>query len=205
MTTVLAGLAPAHPHDKGLVALGLDTPSPHEGWFRDLDHALEWVEAELLRERWPEVAADEAIEVGETQLAKGLPHAELEVLQSRLGATDVEAGKVLFERGAAGDALYVISRGLIEIRVATDAPDGQSRRLAVFGPGCIFGETAILMRGLRTADAVCVKPARLYELRREALLELERLFPVVHAKIISNLNLHLATRLMATTEIARGR
>jgi SulP family sulfate permease len=163
------------------------------------------VEAELLRDRWPEVAADEVVEVGHTQLARGLPHAELEVLQSHLGATDVEAGKVLFERGAAGDALYVISQGLIEIRVATDAPGGQSRRLAVFGPGCIFGETAMLTRGPRTADAVCVKAARLYELRREALLELEGLFPVIHAKLIANLNLHLATRLMATTEIARGR
>ena len=205
VTTLLAGLDPANPHDKGMVALGLDTPSPQDRWFRDLDHALEWVEAELLRERWPEVAADEAIELGQTHLAKGLPRAELEVLQSHLGATDVEAGSVLFERGAAGDALYVISQGLIEIRVATDAPGGLSRRLAVFGPGCIFGETAMLMRGPRTADAVCVKPARLYELRREALLELEGLYPVIHAKIIANLNLHLATRLMATTEIARGR
>jgi SulP family sulfate permease len=205
VTTLLAGLDPANAHDRGLVALGLDTPSPQDRWFRDLDHALEWVEAELLRERWPEVAADEAIELRQTHLAKGLPRAELEVLQSHLGATDVEAGKVLFERGAAGDALYVISQGLIEIRVATDAPGGHSRRLAVFGPGCIFGETAMLTRGPRTADAVCVKAARLYELRREALLELEGLFPVIHAKLIANLNLHLATRLMATTEIARGR
>jgi SulP family sulfate permease len=205
VTTLLAGLDPASPHDRALVALGLDNPSPAERWFPDLDHALEWVEAELLRERWPEVAADQGVDVGATQLAKGLPHAELEVLRSHLGATDVEAGKVLFERGAAGDALYVIGQGLIEIRVATDTPGGHTRRLAVFGPGCIFGETAMLMHGPRTADAVCVKPARLYELRRDALLELEGLFPVIHAKIMANLNLHLATRLAATTEIARGR
>ena len=205
VTTLLAGLDAAHPHDRGLVALGLDAPSPKDRWFPDLDYALEWVEAELLRERWPEVAADEAVTVGRTQLAKGLPHAELEVLESHLGARNVEAGTVLFERGAAGDALYVISQGLIEIRVTTDGPGAHSRRLAVFGPGCIFGETAMLTLAPRTADAVCVKPARLYELRREALLELEGLFPAIHAKLLANLNLHLATRLIATTQIARGR
>jgi sulfate permease, SulP family len=205
VTTVLAGLDPAHPRDRDFVALGLDTPSPQDRWFRDLDHALEWVEAELLRERWPEVAADEAIELARTHLAKGLPRAELEVLRAHLGVTDVEAGKVLFERGAVGDALYAISQGLIEIRVATDAPGGHSRRLAVFGPGCIFGEIAMLTRGPRTADAVCVKPARLYELRHDALLELEGLFPMIHAKLIANLNLNLMTRLIVATEIARGR
>ena len=203
--TLLAGLDPENPRDKGLVALGLDSPSPQEHWFRDLDHALEWVEAELLRERWPETVADEAIGVGDTLLAKGLTRAELEVLQSHLGVTDLDAGKVLFERGAEGDALYVISQGLIEIRVATTAQGGYSRRLAAIGPGCIFGEIAMLTRGPRTADAVCVKPARFYVLQRNKLLELERLFPVIHAKIIANLNLHLVTRLMATTEIARER
>lgn len=205
VTTLLAGLDPANPHDRGLVALGLDTPSPKERWFRDLDHALEWVEGELLRDRWPEVAADQPVELAKTELARGLPGPEMEVLQSHLTVAEFEAGTVLFERGAAGAALYVIARGLVEIRVSTDVADRGSQRLAVFGPGRIFGETAMLTGGPRTADAVCVKPARLYELRHESLLELEGLYPVIHGKIIANLNLHLATRLMATTEIARGR
>jgi SulP family sulfate permease len=205
VTTLLAGLDPENPRDKALVALGLDAPSPHEHWFRDLDHALEWVEAKLLRERWPEVVSDEAIGVGDTLLAKGLSRVELDVLQTHLGTTDLEAGKLLFGRGAEGDALYVISRGLIEIRVPTVAQVGHHRRLAVIGPGCIFGETAMLSGGPRTADAVCVKPVRLYVLRRHELIELERLHPAIHAKIIANLNMHLLTRLMATTEIARDR
>jgi len=201
--TLLAGLDPKNPRDQGLVALGLDSPSPHEHWFRDLDHALEWVEAELLRERWPEIVADKAIGVGDTLLAKGLSRAELEVLQSHLGVMDLDAEKLLFERGAEGDALYVISQGLVEIRVSTNAEAGHNRRLAAIGPGCLFGEITMLTSGPRTADAVCVKPARLYLLRRDALLEIERLYPVIHAKIIVNLNLHLVARLTATTEIAR--
>jgi hypothetical protein len=173
VTTLLAALDPANPHDRGLVALGLDTPSPQDRWFRDLDHALEWIEAELLRERWPEVAADKVVEVGDTQLAKGLPRAELEVLQSHLAAADVEAGRVLFERGAPGDALYVITQGLIEIRVATDAPDGHSRRLLAY-PGHLASRRADVGAAHRRCG---VLPAQLYELRRDALLELEGRFP----------------------------
>jgi SulP family sulfate permease len=203
--TLLAGLDTENPRDKGLVALGLDTPSPQEYWFRDLDHALEWVEAELLRERWPEAATDDAIGLGDTLLAKGMSPAEMTALQPHLGVTDLEAGTLLFERGAEGDSLYVISQGLIEICVSTNAQGGQNRRLAVIGPGCIFGEITMLTNGPRTADAVCVKPARLYVLRRDGLLEIERLFPGIHAKIIVNLNQHLVTRLTATTEIARER
>ncbi len=205
VTTLLAGLDPSNPHDKALVDLGLNVPDPNDHWFCDLDHALERVEAELLRDRWPEVAADQPVELAETELARGLPGPELEVLRSHLTIADFDAGTVLFERGAAGSAMYVIARGLVEIRVNTDAASRGSQRLAVFGPGRIFGETAMLTRGPRTADAICVKPTRLYELRSESLLELEGLYPVIHAKLIANLNLHLATRLKATTEIARGR
>lgn len=39
----------------------------------------------------------------------------------------------------------------------------------------------------------------------EALPELEGQLPAIHAKFSASLYLHLAARLMATTEIARGR
>lgn len=204
ITTLLAGLHPSNPHDHSLIELGLDTPAPAEHWFRDLDHALEWVEAELLREHWPDVAADQPVELTESQLARGLQRAEQDMLSSHLKPADFDAGAVLFERGTPGAALYVIARGLVEIRVNSDTANRTTRRLAVFGPGSIFGETAMLTGGPRTADAVCLTPTRLYELRQESLRELEDRFPAVYANIIENLTLHLAKRLMATTEIARG-
>ena len=204
VTTLLAGLDPENLHDQGLVALGLDIPLLQQRWFRDLDRAMEWVEADLLRERWPEVASNDPVGIGDTLLAKGLSVAEREVLQSCLGVLEIETGKVLFRYATAGEALYVISRGLIEIGVA-DAQGVPGRRFAVIGPGCIFGEVAMLTRGSRTADAVCIKCAKLYVLRRDTLDELEKQHPAIHTKLITNLNLHLVTRLTATTEIARQR
>lgn len=199
VTTVLAGLDPADPRDAALVDLGLKVPAPERYWFRDLDHALEWVEEELLRERWHAVATDETVELADTQLAGGLSGADLNVLRSHLVPVDLDAGATLFERGAAGDSLYVIVRGLIEIRASSDAT-GSSRRLAALGPGCIFGDIALITHGPRSAAAVCVRPARLYELKRDALVELEARHPAVYARILTNLNLHLATRLIVATD-----
>lgn len=202
ITTVLAGLDPAHPREQALIALGLTHPDPKTHWLKDLDHALEWVEAQLLKERWPDVAADTAVDISATPLAKGLSAPELEELRSCLARVDVEAGP-LFRRGDPGASMYVIDKGLVEIRIGNDRTE-KSTRLAAFGPGSMFGEIAMLTSDERTADAFCIKPTRLYELRREALTELEMRSPRLYARIMTNLNVHLANRLIVATGIVRA-
>ncbi len=202
ITTVLAGLHAENAREQELIALGLTHPDPKTHWFEDLDHALEWVETQLLRERWPDVAADTPVDISDTPLTKGLSAPELEELQSCLARVDFEAGP-LFRRGDPGSSMYVIGEGFVEIRIGR-AGTGKSTRLAAFGPGSMFGEIAMLTSDERTADAVCVKPTRLYELRREALTELERRSPRLYARIMTNLNVHLANRLIVATGIVRA-
>jgi sulfate permease, SulP family len=202
VTTILAGLNASSARARELIALGLSHPHPKTHWFDDLDHALEWVEAQLLKERWPDVAVDTPVDVSDTPLTEGLSPAELEELRSCLARVDVEAGP-LFRCGDPGDSMYVIDRGLVEIRVANHG-NGNSTRLAAFGPGSVFGEIAMLTSGERTADAVCVKPTALYELTRASLLELEKRSPALYARIVSNLNVHLAKRLVAATGIVQA-
>lgn len=204
VTTVLAGLDPENGHDRGLIELGLDTPSPADRWFRDLDHALEWIESNLLKERSAGIAADGPVALEETQLTRGLTREELALLKPHLVETRLEAGEVLFRRGAAGTSIYVVNSGLIDIRIDTDQVAGGWRRMAVLGPGCIFGEVAMLTGGHRSADAVCVRPAHLFELRQESLLALGEQFPGLHSKIVENLSRHLAVRLIAATQVAQS-
>lgn len=204
ITMVLAGLDPENSRDKVLIELGLDAPSPKEHWFRDLDHALEWVESELLKQHSPEVAADMPVPLEDAQLAHGLSSMELDALRPYLLETSLDKGATLFKRGDAGSSIYIIQGGLIEIRIDADQAAGGWRRMAVLGPGCIFGEVAMLTGGHRSADAVCVKTAQLFELRQESLGALRNQFPGVHSRILANLNRHLATRLIAATEIARA-
>jgi len=202
VTVVLAGLSQADSRDGVFVDLGLSFPA-QQRWHEDFDHALEWVECELLRERWPDTSVDAPVSLSDTALAKGLSEADLQTLQAEIRCADSEAGVTLFKIGDSGSSLYIIASGEVEIRTGNEIMGGV-RRLAAFGTGCMFGEVAMFTGGLRTADAVCTKPTRLYELSSDALATIERLFPAIHAKLMANLNIHLAARLVIATEIVRG-
>jgi len=122
----------------------------------------------------------------------------------RARASRLEAGDTLFKGGTLGSSIDIIGSGRIEIRIDTDQTASGWRRMAVLGPGCIFSEVAMLTGGQRSADTVCVEPAQLFELREESLHALSTQFPAVHSRILANLNRHLATRLIAATDIARS-
>jgi sulfate permease, SulP family len=201
VTTLIAGLDSTDPEGRAFVALGLTHPDPAQHWFADLDHALEWIEAQVLRVRWPDVSADAPVSLAESTLARGLTEEELRELRSHLRPLDGAPGNLFFQRGDMGAALYVISAGLIEIRIG----EGKSyKRLAAFGPGSVFGEIALVTSGERSADAVCVQPTRLYELTRAAADRLAAEHPVLYGKVMANLAVHLSSRLVALTDVVEA-
>ena len=99
--------------------------------------------------------------------------------------------------------MYIVEEGQIEIRILNAGPDSHTR-LAAFGPGSVFGEMSMLMFQQRTADAVCVTPARLLELDRRSLDELESRFPSLYAAVMRNLTMHIANRLDLATGLVRA-
>jgi SulP family sulfate permease len=202
VTTLLAGLDVAEPRAQTFIALGLIHPEPQTHWFDDLDHALEWIECELVAQHWPDTSNETKVPLRDTPLARGLSQQELEELTRYLTHVEHDAGP-LFRRGDAGSSMYVIDEGAVEIRIG-DGSAGKATRLASFGPGSIFGEVAMLTFGERSADAVCLKPTRLYELRRDALSELETHSPRLYARIMANLNAHLANRLVIATSTVQA-
>jgi voltage-gated potassium channel len=66
----------------------------------------------------------------------------------------VGSGTILTRKGQAGDSMFFIVSGEIEIRL-----DGG--RVVALGPGSFFGEIAILTGGPRTATAVAARPTDL--------------------------------------------
>ncbi len=82
------------------------------------------------------------------------------------------AGKVLFKKGEAGDALFGIRRGTVQIETGTVT--GQRATLNVLGPGDVFGEVALLDGRARTADAVAAEDCELFVLRRKDFLDFVR-------------------------------
>src|SRR3954469_1979492 len=58
---------------------------------------------------------------------------------------------LIFDQGAAGDALYVVLQG--RVRIATTDTFGRERVLAFSGPGEFFGDMAVLTGAPRSANA----------------------------------------------------
>ena len=199
---LLAGVLPDSPRGRNLVALGLSSPDPSTQWFVDLDRALEHAEVTLLGEQWPGIATAPRFEFGQTALTLGMSDDELQELKACLRPMDVAAGP-LFCHGDAGSSMYIVEEGQIEIRISSAGPDSHTR-LAAFGPGSIFGEMSMLTSQQRTADAVCLTPARLLELDRRSLDQLESQSPRLYAALMRNLNVHIANRLDLATGLVRA-
>jgi CRP/FNR family transcriptional regulator, cyclic AMP receptor protein len=73
-------------------------------------------------------------------------------------ARDYEPGTVLFREGDAGDFMYVIQAGEVEIRRTIGEIE---RVLAILPPGEFFGEMALINQRPRSATAVVRRPSRL--------------------------------------------
>jgi len=161
----------------------------------DVDQALEAAEERVLAGTSMPTAAPQAIELGHTLLAKGLDESELLLLRAELQTEHVATGALLFRQGDPADAFYLTVQGDVGIRLP-----GSQRRLVSFAPGTMVGEMAALERGLRSADAVAETPLTVLRLSADALERLRHEQPVLAAKLLNNIALHLASRLRELTQ-----
>lgn len=82
-----------------------------------------------------------------------------------LEARTFDAGAIVVEEGGPGDAMYVVSRGVLEVSV------GQGEKavmLAELGPGDFFGESALLSGKARTATIRAKEPSECLMLSAES-------------------------------------
>jgi len=82
----------------------------------------------------------------------------------------VSAGATVFEQGDAGDALYVILEGELELRIS-------GRVLETLRPGDLFGEMALIDQSPRVATAVAKTLCKLVPVSGERFLALVRQRP----------------------------
>jgi hypothetical protein len=82
-----------------------------------------------------------------------------------LEEVEAKKGQVVFEKGAAGDSLYIVLSGRVRVY------DG-ARTIVELGEKEIFGELALLDPEPRVASVAAVEDTRLFRLDREAFAEL---------------------------------
>lgn len=90
---------------------------------------------------------------------------ELDALVAEADEVTVAAGAILIREGDEGHSCFLAVRGAIEVLVREGA---RSRRLAVLGPGRLFGELALLDREPRSATCRAREDAVLLELSATA-------------------------------------
>ena len=66
-----------------------------------------------------------------------------------------KAGEMLMDEGAAGDQVFIVTKGLVQ--VYKTFADGRRQGLATLGPGAVVGEAAVLSDSPRTASVVAVE------------------------------------------------
>ena len=91
----------------------------------------------------------------------------------------------LFSKGDPGDRLYIVTKGLVRISMAS--ADGREVTLNLIGTGQMFGEIAVLDGGERTADATAVEETELVILERRDLLTFLESKPLSSIRMLARL------------------
>ena len=177
----------------GLSLVGGDGEPQFE--FADTDEALEWCENQLLaRFETPRRANTQALKSQE--LLQGLSADEISAVADVVETRSFDAGQTVFQAGdVAGSMCFVVS-GSVSVRLPLEGT-ARTRRLATFGPGCAFGEMALLDEGRRSADVVADEPAMVGMLSLDALRALEatprlgNVMKVIYLNLARNLSRRL--------------
>jgi uncharacterized membrane protein len=112
-----------------------------------------------------------------------------------LDTLDCHATQTLFRTGDAGDSMYLIERGMVQISMKSS--DGEELILAELGRGDFFGEMALIDGKARSANATAIEASRLMVLSRKHFLTFLSSSPNVALEMLTA----LTRRLRRTDEL----
>ncbi|MFN2322677.1 MAG: Crp/Fnr family transcriptional regulator [Trueperaceae bacterium] len=130
-------------------------------------------------------------------LFHGAPGRALEIVAGVVRPRRFPAETVLFQEGDAGDALYVLSAGLVKLSKVDLG--GHEKTLALLQPPEFFGEMALLGEATRSATAITLAPVTAYLLFRDDFQRLLAEYPTISL----NLTTTLAERLRGMDDEAQ--
>ena len=129
-------------------------------------------------------------------LFKGLSNFQARIVARMARIRDARRGERIIALGQPGEEMYTVIEGKLQASIARG--DGRLN-LDAHGRGDTFGEAGLFF-ATRTADVDVVEDARLICITRENLETLRRRYPRIAAKVFSNLNEILSTRLVHATD-----
>jgi CRP-like cAMP-binding protein len=135
----------------------------------------------------------------QTPLFRGLDELEAAVLFGIADQQAVRQGLTLFSEGDAGDALYVVLEGSVEVLKRDSS--GINQTLARLGKGSVVGEMSLIAgQGPRTASVLAVSDLRLLRIPSERFIRLLSEDNVPALKVVHNLAQVMSKRLAAMSD-----
>jgi zinc transporter ZupT len=113
-------------------------------------------------------AAERIKLLAKCDLMRHLPAEQIEQILPCIQDRPLKAGEILFRAGDAGDALYIVAHGKVE--VLTDvAPEANApgSTIAMLGEGHAFGEMSLLSGGPRTATIRAIEDSNLLRIGKQ--------------------------------------
>jgi CRP/FNR family transcriptional regulator, cyclic AMP receptor protein len=89
-------------------------------------------------------------------LFRGLNDDQLDHVAQITQTESYKTDDTIFEQGSAGDKMYIIQSGQVEVQVKDYA--GMLNAVLIMGEGQVFGEMALLDHGMRSASVRALKP-----------------------------------------------
>jgi len=120
--------------------------------------------------------------IAKHRLFGALQATQLQRLVAYAKRRNVRAGRVLFNKGDPGNALFAIRAGTIKITAPSS--DGREAVFNILTEGEVFGEIALLDGQPRTADAVAISDCDLVVIERRDFLALVETDPKIALKLI---------------------
>ncbi len=119
----------------------------------------------------------------------GLPEHLSVGLFAKARPIKISADQVLFLAGDPGDGCYRIENGLMKVSVMS--PSGNERILAIFGPGAVVGEFAVIDGQPRSASVSAIRDTELGFISRTVYEAFAREHPEVRDHIMTMLTQRL--------------
>jgi len=116
-------------------------------------------------------------------LFAGLPTARLKLIAYTAEVVEFTPGEVIVRQGDPADAVYIVTEGETEV-LLRDA-DGRDFIVATMGRNSLFGETAVICKGRRTATVRARDRVVTFKISADVFLDLVRQSPEISLQVMT--------------------
>ena len=116
-------------------------------------------------------------------LFAGLPTPRLKLIAYTAEVVRFAPGEVIVQQGDPADAVYIVTEGEAEVWIR-DA-EGNEIHLATMGRNSLFGETAVICKGRRTATVKARDRVATFKIRDTLFLDLVRQSPEIGMQVMT--------------------